>query len=133
MKTKVLIVDDEPEFLDLVEFNLARQGFEVLTAQNGMNGLRRARSDLPDVILVDLMLPDIDGLSVCEILRAQPSTRDIPLIMLSASEWQATGSRWKTAQVMRYFNKPVDMNTLGASLTAASQQRQAALKSLLAG
>ena len=131
MKTKVLVVDDEPEFLELIEFNLARQGFEVLTARNAMNGLDRARADLPDVILVDLMLPDIDGISVCEILRAQPSTRDIPLIMLSASKWQVAGNRWKTAQVTRYFNKPIDMNTLGASLIAASEQRRATLKSLM--
>ena len=132
MKAKVLIVDDEPEFLDLMEFNLARQGFDVITASNGMNGLHRARADLPDIILVDLMLPDIDGISVCEILRAQPSTRDIPLMMLSASEWQVAGNRWKTAQVTRYFNKPVDMSTLGASLLAAFEQRRLALKSLLA-
>ena len=132
MKAKVLVVDDEPEFLELIEFNLTRQGFEVLTARNGMHGLHRARADLPDVILVDLMLPDIDGISVCEILRAQPSTHDIPLIMLSASEWHAAGNRWKTAQVTRYFNKPIDMKTLGASLLAASEQRKLALNSLIA-
>jgi DNA-binding response OmpR family regulator len=132
VKAKVLIVDDEPEFLDLLEFNLARQWFEVITARDGMHGLHRARVDLPDIILVDLMLPDIDGISVCEILRAQPSTRDIPLMMMSASEWQVAGNRWKGAQVTRYFNKPVDMGTLGASLLAAFEQRRLALRSLLA-
>ncbi len=84
MKARVLIVDDEPDFLNLLEFNLASQGFEVITAPNGLEGLRRARCDAPQLIILDLMLPDLDGLSVCHILRNQPATRSVPVIMLSA-------------------------------------------------
>src|SRR5437588_7147024 len=74
MKPRVLIVDDEPDVLELVDFKLSAQGFEVLKAANGIEALRRARCDSPDVIVLDVMLPDLDGFSICEILRAQPST-----------------------------------------------------------
>jgi DNA-binding response OmpR family regulator len=74
MKPKVLVVDDETDFVQLTEYNLSRQGFEVYTAFNGVEALHQARRLLPDVILLDLMLPDIDGASVCEILRSPPWT-----------------------------------------------------------
>jgi CheY-like chemotaxis protein len=92
MKAKVLVVDDDQEFVQLIEFNLERHGCEIFTATNGVQALHMARSALPDVILLDLMLPDMDGFSVCEILHAQPSTREIPVIILSGLDWSWAGS-----------------------------------------
>src|SRR6266496_63901 len=83
-KPRVLIVDDDPEFAQLIEFNLTRQGCDILVAHEGLQALRVARTELPDVILLDVMLPDIEGFTVCEILRAHASTRDIPVFILSA-------------------------------------------------
>ena len=88
---KLLVVDDEPDFVELVAFNLRHEGFEVLTATNGWEAIELARSDLPDLILLDLMLPDFDGFAVCEMLRLRSSTAAIPIILLTA--WISDESR----------------------------------------
>jgi len=84
MKHKILVADDEPDAVELVEFNLKTAGYEVLTAADGEEALKKARAVLPDLIVLDLMLPEIDGLEVCKILRRDPSTSGIPIIMLTA-------------------------------------------------
>ena len=91
MVQKILVVDDEPDIVELVAFNLQAEGYEVITAANGLDALNAARSSLPDLIILDLMLPELDGLSVCEILRRLPSTAPIPVIMLTA--WKGELSR----------------------------------------
>ena len=84
MKQKILIVDDEPDALELVKVNLVTAGFFVATAEDGEEALKKARSLNPDLILLDVMLPLVDGLEVCKILRRDDATRDIPIIMLTA-------------------------------------------------
>ncbi len=84
LKPKILVVDDEMDALDLIEFNLKGAGLEVVTAVDGEEALRKARALLPDLILLDLMLPEVDGTEVCKILRRDPSTSAIPIIMLTA-------------------------------------------------
>ncbi|MFO1498945.1 MAG: response regulator [Verrucomicrobiota bacterium] len=84
MKPKILIVDDEPDALELVGYNLKRAGFEVMAASDGAQALRKARSVLPDLIVLDVMLPEVDGLEVCRILRGDPPTATVPIIMLTA-------------------------------------------------
>ncbi len=81
---KILVVDDEPEALELVEFNLKQAGFAVLTAADGAEALKKARIALPSLIVLDLLLPEIDGLEVCKMLRRDPATMNIPIIMLTA-------------------------------------------------
>ena len=83
-KAKVLVVDDEPDALELVEFNLRNEGFEVSSAIDGNEALRKAREIIPDVIILDLMLPEVDGLEVCKIIRRNDVTSGIPIIMLTA-------------------------------------------------
>jgi two-component system, OmpR family, phosphate regulon response regulator PhoB len=80
----VLVVDDETDILELVSLNLQRQRFKVLTAENGLAAVQAARDNLPDVIVLDLMLPGLDGFSVFKELRADPRTAGIPVIMLTA-------------------------------------------------
>jgi len=126
------MVDDDPEFAELIEFNLARQGCDLLLAQDGMEGLRLARTQLPDLILLDLMLPDLGGLSVCEILQAQPSTRDIPVFILSALDQTWAGTRKHRAQFSGYFTKPIDLKLLTARIFSICDQRQAMIRSRLA-
>src|SRR5881394_11969 len=84
MKPKILVADDEPDAIELVEFNLKNAGYEVITAANGAAALKKARSALPNLIVLDLMLPEVDGLEVCKLLRRDPRTRAIPIIMLTA-------------------------------------------------
>ena len=89
--TKILVVDDEPDIVELVTFNLQQEGFGVLTATNGWEAVEKARAALPDLILLDLMLPELDGFAVCEMLRRLPATASIPVIMLTA--WTNEQSR----------------------------------------
>jgi two-component system phosphate regulon response regulator PhoB len=77
-------MDDEPEAVELVELNLKNAGFDVTTAADGAQALKKARSAQPDLIVLDLMMPEIDGLEVCKILRRDPATARIPIIMLTA-------------------------------------------------
>jgi len=87
MKTRpsrVLVVDDEEDVRNLVAFNLRAAGMEVLFAENGADALHRFRQERPDLVVLDLMLPEIDGLSVCEMIRKLPEGSDTPVIMLTA-------------------------------------------------
>jgi two-component system phosphate regulon response regulator PhoB len=84
MSPKILVVEDEPDVVELIVFNLRSAGFEVLSAADGAEALRKAQTQVPDLILLDLMLPELDGLEVCKILRRNPATAGIPILMLTA-------------------------------------------------
>src|SRR6267378_3005133 len=81
---KILIVDDEPDALELIQFNLQTAGFQVTTAADGDEALKKARATLPDLMILDVMLPEVDGMEVCKILRRDPATSGIPIIMVTA-------------------------------------------------
>lgn len=83
-KQKILVVDDEKELTALVSLHMKMAGFEVITAANGEKALELSREESPDLIILDLMIPKIDGWQVCEQLREDPATKDIPVIMLTA-------------------------------------------------
>ena len=84
MNNRILVVDDEPDALELIEFNLKGAGFEVVTALDGESALKKARQLLPALIILDVMLPELDGMEVCKALRREPGTAGIPVIMLTA-------------------------------------------------
>jgi two-component system phosphate regulon response regulator PhoB len=81
---KILVVDDEPDAVDLIKFNLKAAGFEVITSPDGQDALAKARNMLPDLIILDVMLPEVDGLEVCKILRRDNQISAVPIIMLTA-------------------------------------------------
>lgn len=81
---RILVVDDEKNILELVRFNLEREGYQVITSLDGVRGLELARSENPDLIVLDVMLPEMNGLEVCRELHQDPATKKIPIIMLSA-------------------------------------------------
>jgi phosphate regulon transcriptional regulator PhoB len=84
MKAKILVVDDEPDVVQLIDYNLKAAGYDVITAADGEEALKKARASGPDLIILDLMLPEVEGLDVCKILRREPSTSAIPIVMLTA-------------------------------------------------
>ena len=84
MKPKILVVDDEPDLLELISGNFAAAGFTILVAASGKEALRLAREAGPDLVLLDVMLPELDGLEVCKSLRKDPATSGIPILMLTA-------------------------------------------------
>ncbi len=128
----MLIVDDEPDFLDLLAFNLAEAGFEVICASNGLEALHRARCESPGVIILDLLLPDLDGLAVCGILRAQPSTRDVPIIMLSALEAPVTGPCPARLRISRWLTKDAGLGALHKYVHDAMEEHQEHLRAKIA-
>jgi DNA-binding response OmpR family regulator len=84
MKAKILLVDDEPDALEVLGYKLREAGFIPLFAKDGTRALAAARNDRPDLIVLDLMLPEVDGLEVCKILRRDPATASLPILMLTA-------------------------------------------------
>ena len=89
MRKRVLVVEDDAEMVDLLRFNLQKAGFAIATAADGIEALKKVRSLAPDLIVLDLMLPELDGFSVCEILRQDPDTASTPIIMLTAKAQEA--------------------------------------------
>lgn len=81
---RILCIEDEPEMIDLIRLILGRRGFEVLGAAGGMAGLKEVREQLPDLVLLDLMMPDMDGWEVYQQMKSQDSTRRIPVIVVTA-------------------------------------------------
>lgn len=84
MKPTILVIDDEPDAVELIEFNLKNAGFQVKTAADGAEALAKARSILPSLIVLDVMLPEMDGFEICKLLRRDANTAAIPIIMLTA-------------------------------------------------
>jgi len=111
MVPRILIVDDERDFVELVQFRLGALGYEFIVASDGVQALSQARQFKPDLILLDILLPDLDGLSVCEILRRQPSTRKIPIIFMSALSGDVT-KRTVAMHAEDFFTKPLDLPRL---------------------
>ncbi len=106
MAYKILVVDDEPTIVRLMEFILARQGHEMLVAVNGQEALEKVRLHAPDLILLDIMMPRIDGYEVARTLRADPATADLPIIMLSAKAQEEDIRKGMDVGVDEYVTKP---------------------------
>ena len=111
MVPRILIVDDEGDFIELVKFRLANLHCEFLVANDGVQALSQARQFKPDLILLDILLPDLDGLSVCEILKRQPNTKKIPIIFMSALSGDIT-RRTASMHAEDFFTKPLDLTRL---------------------
>lgn len=103
---RILAVDDETELADLMRYHLARAGHEVTTAASGWEAITQVRAIRPDLILLDLMLPDLDGFGVCEFLRRDPGTATIPIVIVSA--WSSPDSRFLGLELgaLDYLTKP---------------------------
>src|SRR5476649_1021244 len=84
VKPRILVVDDEPEAVELVEFNLKQAGYLVNTAADGAEALKKAHAQPPDLIVLDVMLPEMDGFEACKVLRLDPVTAKVPIVMLTA-------------------------------------------------
>ena len=108
---RILIVDDESDFIELLQYRIAGLGCEFIVASDGVQALSQARQFKPDLILLDILLPDLDGLSVCEILRRQPSTKNTPIIFMSALSSEVT-KRTVAMQADDFFTKPLDLDQL---------------------
>lgn len=84
MQKRILVVDDDAELVELISFNLKQAGYSIGTACNGVEAIKKAHSFEPDLIVLDVMMPELDGFGVCEILRRNPTTATTPIMMLTA-------------------------------------------------
>ena len=103
---RVLVVDDEPDVLLLCRLNLEQRGHEVLEAPNGDSALELARSGSPDLVVLDLMLPGIDGYQVLQALRADEETSGVPVLVLTAKSLQADRERSRQLGASAFLTKP---------------------------
>ena len=118
-KETILVVDDEEDILRLVEHNLAKEGYRVLRAATGEDGVATARAETPDLLVLDLMLPGLDGLDVCRILKRDPATSRIPIIMLTAKGEDADVVAGLELGADDYIVKPFSPKVLVARVRAA--------------
>jgi len=129
VKERILIVDDEPHIRRILTFLLEQQGYQALTARDGAEALEMARSEMPDLVLLDLMMPRMDGFEVCDRLRADFATAQIPVIMVTAKGEVTDKVRGLQGGANDYLTKPYDNKELIARvqnvLTWSQTQRQA--------
>lgn len=115
---KILIVEDEKDILQLVKLYLDKEGYRTVTAATGAEGLRQARAEQPDLVILDLMLPEIDGLEVCKRLRSAPETAMLPIIMLTAKAEESDTVVGLELGADDYVTKPFSPKTLVARVKA---------------
>lgn len=126
MSAHVLLVDDEPDFVELMAHGLRAKGFECSTAGTGMEALAKARQLQPDAVVLDIMLPDLDGFTICEMLRRHSATARIPVVMLTCLGGALSRLNGLAAGADDYLTKPFKMPELVAHLQAAIRQRSGA-------
>jgi two-component system phosphate regulon response regulator PhoB len=123
-KGSVLVVEDDRDIGELLEYNLARNGYEVRVATTGEEALEEVRKRSPDLIILDLMLPGVDGIDVCRMLRADPDTAAIPILMLTARDQEADIVTGLEIGADDYMTKPFSVRVLLARVKALLRRRR---------
>src|SRR6516165_1570561 len=126
---RILIIEDERALTDVLTYNLGREGFETVVANDGQEGLRKAQTLLPDLIILDLMLPVLNGLEVCRELRAGEHTRAIPIVMLTAKAEETDQVVGFSLGADDYVTKPFSVKVLLQRLKALQRRREGATES----
>jgi DNA-binding response OmpR family regulator len=115
---RILIIEDDPSVLRAISYMLGKEGYDVLTALNGLVGLRKAKEENPDLLILDVMLPGIDDFEVCHRLRAESQTAQLPILMLSAKGQEADRSTGLEVGANEYLTKPVERSVLLSKIEA---------------
>jgi two-component system, OmpR family, phosphate regulon response regulator PhoB len=126
MKQKILLIEDERPIVEVLSYNLSKEGFDVYSAADGRDGLSRARSVLPELVILDLMLPVIDGLQVCRELRSDPKTQGIRVLMLTARSEEVDEIVGFNMGADDYVSKPFKLKPLIHRVKALLRRPQAA-------
>jgi two-component system phosphate regulon response regulator PhoB len=122
-RERILVVDDEEDLLELVNYNLGREGFRVECVSSGEAALAAARRSLPDLIVLDLLLPSVDGLEVCRLLKNDPKTKHIPIIMLTAKGEESDMVSGLELGADDYMTKPFSPRVLLARIKAILRRK----------
>lgn len=121
MKTKdirILLVDDEPDILEIVSYNLSSEGYDVYTAKNGVEGVAKAKKKLPHLIILDVMMPEMDGIEACEIMRATPGLENSVIAFLTARGEDYSQVAGFDAGADDYITKPIKPKVLTSKVRA---------------
>lgn len=118
MGYRILLIDDEDDILEFVKYNLERDGYEVFTAANGAEGLNVALKVKPHLILLDMMMPVLDGIETCKAIRNSPALKNVMVVFLSAVGSEETQLQGYNAGADDYINKPIKMNILRSRVQA---------------
>jgi two-component system alkaline phosphatase synthesis response regulator PhoP len=119
----ILVIEDEQDIQELVRYNLAKEGYKVDSVLTGEEGLKRARENPPDLIVLDLMLPGMDGLEVCKILKSGPKTHHIPIVMLTAKGEESDVVSGLELGADDYITKPFSPKVMVARIRAVLRRR----------
>lgn len=133
MSEKILVVDDDVDSLKLIGLMLKRQGYEVVAANAGMPALQKAYAEMPDLIILDVMMPDMDGYEVCSRLRGEPKTKDIPIIMFTAKTLVDDKVKGFEVGADDYLTKPTHPAELASRVKAVLARRQQQAQQKAAG
>lgn len=115
---KVLIADDEPDILEIISYNLIKEGYEILTAKNGIEALERISSFKPDLVILDIMMPKMSGVEVCKIVRSKPEYNDTLIIFLTALSDESSQIKGLETGADDFVSKPISPNVLVSRVNA---------------
>ncbi|MFN5705549.1 MAG: response regulator transcription factor [bacterium] len=117
-KQKILIVDDEPDIIELIEYNLKKEGYQVFTASNGLEAIQVAKKSLPDLIVLDIMMPKLDGIEACRQLRAMPEFKSTFMVFLTARSEEYSEISGFNVGADDYIAKPIKPRALISRINA---------------
>ncbi|MFD2866112.1 response regulator transcription factor [Mucilaginibacter antarcticus] len=117
-KQKILIVDDEPDILELIEYNLKKEGYQVFTARNGQEAVTEAKRSLPDLIVLDIMMPKMDGIEACRIMRTMPEFKNTFMVFLTARSEEYSEIAGFNVGADDYIAKPIKPRALVSRINA---------------
>jgi DNA-binding response OmpR family regulator len=118
MAEKILIIEDDPATSRLVDYSLRHEGYQVSTASNGLDGIRKALSEAPDLIILDVMLPGMDGFEICHRLRSEPATAKLPVLMFSAKAQEMDKNTGLLVGADDYLTKPTTPSSIVSHVEA---------------
>ncbi len=121
---KVLIVDDEPDILEIVSYNLLKEGYDIQTAKNGLEALEKVSVFKPDLVILDIMMPKMTGVEVCQILRSKPEYNDMLIIFLTALSDEISQIKGLETGADDYVNKPISPKVLVSRVNAIFRRLQ---------
>ena len=115
---KILLVDDEPDILEIVGYNLSSEGYQIITAENGQEGVKKAKKELPHLIILDVMMPEMDGIEACEIIRKNPNLKNTIITFLTARGEDYSQVAGFDAGADDYITKPIKPKVLVSKVKA---------------
>lgn len=116
MDKKILVIEDNPSAQRLTQYTLEKKGYQVITASDGLEGLKKAREEHPDLVILDVMLPGLDGYEVCRQLRQKPETSSLPILMCSAKAHQQDREVALRMGADEYLTKPAPPSAIVATV-----------------